>query len=409
MTSHQTEILMIDKGIKWCSYVTQIRLVVSNFESWKIYYNNLNRVEGFELWAYHFVKRIQCWQREFANPLLDVVMNERNNIFFKLDFRFMESPFKLHLSLLNHASEMLHQCYQTENLGDCTLRKIISWFRILSTNIDVLGEHDADSEELSAMISLVEIYSQQGDDIRAREQNNNLTNYQFFDPNELFAYITHVVRHHFKNVRNEVQKIKEWSVMSGEMMTNIEHHVGLDNYSDFLDEKELSQEDVEWLSTPDLVLLTIALSKKDINFCRSLKKATDKEGRKIHQCYAFSEEMIDLASSVRTNMTNREKSCHSLRQAKHGAEHFVAPNRTLPQCEDDKFVTGYYTLYRALPTKNGNHHTVYFGNGTTRKRKSCSNLPWHTPVITHTRVRRQSRQSDQSHDSMDARLESESL
>lgn len=381
---------------------------MSNFESWKIFFSNFNQVKGFDLWAYHFVKRIQCWQKEFATPCLEKVLNEQKNTFFKLNFRLMKCPFEVHLSLLNHASEMLHQCYQTENLGYDTLKKIISWFRIIHKNRDVLGEHYADSEEYVALVAMVENYIHIGDDVlHAREGNHNLRNYIFFDPKDLFTYIAHVVRHHFNSDQKQVGSMKTWSVVSGEMMHNVEYHVGLDSYSEFLEKKVFSRKDVEWLQTPDLFLLTLAFSKKDMDVCRSLKNVTVKEGSKIHQCYAFCDEMLDLAYSVRKDMTNREKSCHSLRLSKHGNAHCAAPNRTLPQCEDDNFVTGYHTLYHALPTKNGNHHTVYFGNGTTRKRKHSSNLPWHSsegvcPPFADDGFT----PSDQSKDSMDDLLES---
>ena len=136
--TNTSEILMIDKAIKWCSYCTKIRQLTSNYPRWHLHFQHS---ESFNQLSYYFVKRIQKWQKKVATHYFEKIMNENGQTFFGYGFESFTCPFDMHLALLDHASNMLDRNYESDNVGTYTKTKIKSWFTdILSDNIHLLGE-----------------------------------------------------------------------------------------------------------------------------------------------------------------------------------------------------------------------------------------------------------------------------
>lgn len=296
--SNTIEILMIDKAIKWCSYCTKIRHLTSNYPKWHLHFQHS---ESFNQLSYYFVKRIQKWQEKVATHYFQTMMNENGQTFFGYVFQDFDCPFDLHLALLDHASNMLHRNYESDNVGTITKTKIKSWFTdILSENIDVLGQKIPDSEEYASIQKLIEKYSNSDHSHERRNDSRRVIEYTYFNPEDLFIFIAYLVKHHFPNNVTD-----SWCEVSGEMMEKMDNFIfGMDNYDSFLEKNNIIRELVEWRSFPDLFLLTRELIRKDISSCRSEMSWNPLERKKIRECMEFFE---DLDLSMTLPFTRRVK------------------------------------------------------------------------------------------------------
>jgi hypothetical protein len=378
--TNTSEILMIDKAIKWCSYCTKIRQLTSNYPRWHLHFQHS---ESFNQLSYYFVKRIQKWQKKVATHYFETIMNENGQTFFGYGFESFTCPFDMHLALLDHASNMLDRNYESDNVGTYTKTKIKSWFTdILSDNIHLLGEEYPESEEYVSVKKLIQQHSNSVNSPETINDRVRVIEYTYFDPEDLFIFIAHIVKHHFAKVLPHSLHLDRWCQVSGKMMKNLGNVIfGMDNYADFLEWNNFTREQVEWRSFPDLFLLTRELTKKDINSFRSEISWNPLEREKIHECMEFFEDLDKSIASIHKKIKKAETTSFSEIRKLHGENHVHAPDQTLDQCEDDTFITGTNTLYLSLPTK---HHSsnVYFGNGRGNKRiKERKKRKY--PVILH--------------------------
>jgi len=382
MSNTCAEILMLDVAIKWCSYCTKIRLLMSNFQNWQLHFQHS---ESFNQLVYYFVKRIQTWQKQVATHFFERTMEKKGSDFFGYGFKNIDCPLELHLVLIDHASSMLQGCYESDNVGISTKKKIKTWFRdILSKNIEILGEQCPEVAEYDSIKKYIEMHSTYGHSHGRRSSNDNgkVIEYTFFNPHDLFSYIAHVVKHRFGNVHPPVKTFDTWCQCSGQMIEKMDNYIsGLDNYNAFLNGNNLTTEQVEWRSFPDLFLLTRALVRKDMSTCRSEICWDPIEKERVDQSMDFFEDFHNSLSSIERKTRKAETTSFSERRKLHGGDHVHAPDQTLPQCENDMFLTGTKTLYLALPTKHGESFNVYFGNGRNngRNKRKRKLHPWETP------------------------------